>query len=43
MADLLARHILGSTVGPATTCGLLVEARALARMGRGDEALPLLR
>ncbi|AWK09586.1 hypothetical protein DDQ41_12385 [Streptomyces spongiicola] len=38
-----ARHILGDTVGPATTRGLLVEARALARLGRGDEALPLLR
>ncbi|MHA4777822.1 tetratricopeptide repeat protein [Streptomyces sp. MSC1_001] len=38
-----ARHILGDTVGPATTRGLLVEARTLARMGRGDEALPLLR
>ncbi|GFH39471.1 hypothetical protein [Streptomyces pacificus] len=38
-----ARHILGDIVGPATTRGLLVEARALARLGRGDEALPLLR
>ncbi|WP_435059383.1 hypothetical protein [Streptomyces sp. bgisy060] len=38
-----ARQILGDAVGPATTRGLLVEARALARLGRGDETLPLLR
>ncbi|MGW6460584.1 hypothetical protein ACWF94_32450 [Streptomyces sp. NPDC055078] len=38
-----ARHQLGSAVGPASARALVVEARALARMGRGTEVLPLLR
>ncbi|MGP3948551.1 hypothetical protein [Streptomyces sp. 7N604] len=38
-----ARHALGNTVGPATTRALVVEARALARLRRGEEALALLR
>ncbi|MFE7134777.1 hypothetical protein ACFVIM_28340 [Streptomyces sp. NPDC057638] len=38
-----ARHHIGSIVGPASVRALVVEARALARMGRGTEALPLLR
>ncbi|MFF3552352.1 hypothetical protein ACFYXL_02915 [Streptomyces tsukubensis] len=38
-----ARERLRSAVGPASARSLVVEARALARMRRGDEALPLLR
>jgi tetratricopeptide (TPR) repeat protein len=38
-----ARQVLGDFVGPSTSRAFVVEARALARLGRGDEALPLLR
>ncbi|WP_329561045.1 hypothetical protein OG711_27355 [Streptomyces uncialis] len=38
-----ARRSLGTVIGPASTRALVVEARALARMGRVGEALPLLR
>ncbi|MFD5557155.1 hypothetical protein ACFWIA_25375 [Streptomyces sp. NPDC127068] len=38
-----ALHLLGTAQGPSTVRALLVEARALARMGRAQEALPLLR
>lgn len=38
-----ARTILGDNASPSRVRALLVEARALARMGRTAEALPLLR
>jgi tetratricopeptide (TPR) repeat protein len=38
-----ARNALGNSKCPAASRALVVEARALARMGRGDEALPLLK
>jgi tetratricopeptide (TPR) repeat protein len=38
-----AHQVLGDFVGPSTSRAFVVEARALARLGRGDEALPLLR
>ncbi|MGW0822540.1 hypothetical protein [Streptomyces sp. NPDC002845] len=37
-----ARHALGNSAGPAASRALVVEARALARLGRGNEAFPLL-
>ncbi|MER5493851.1 hypothetical protein [Streptomyces sp. NPDC002490] len=36
-------HLLGTAVTPAAVRALLVEARALARLGRGAEAIPRLR
>lgn len=38
-----ARKALGNVKGPAASRALVVQARALARMGRGEEAIPLLR
>lgn len=40
---LHAQAVLGNTFGPALARALVVQARALARMGRADQTLPAIR